>query len=66
LDFTACRIVTIHLFSNNETSSGECLVDLESENDVKDALRKNNSSIGNRYVESKNNDRLNFILNSVI
>lgn len=49
----ACRIVTIHLFNNNENISGECLVDLESENDVKDALKKTNTTIANRYVESK-------------
>ncbi|CAF3561619.1 unnamed protein product [Rotaria sordida] len=46
-----CRIDTIHLFNNRVGSSGECLVDLESETDVKDALRKTNQFIGNRYIE---------------
>jgi hypothetical protein len=53
LFFTACRITTIHLFSNNGNSSGECLVDLESEIDVKDALKKTNQFIGSRYIEGK-------------
>ncbi|CAF4047739.1 unnamed protein product [Rotaria sp. Silwood2] len=46
-----CRIDTIHLFNNRVSSSGECLVDLESETDVKDALRKTKQFIGNRYIE---------------
>ncbi|CAF1038867.1 unnamed protein product [Rotaria sp. Silwood1] len=46
-----CRIDTLHLFNNRVSSSGECLVDLESETDVKNALRKTNQFIGNRYIE---------------
>jgi len=53
LIFLACRINTIHLFNNDGHSSGECLVDLESENDVKEALRKTNQSMGKRYIEGK-------------
>lgn len=53
LIYLACRIITIHLFSNNGNSSSECLVDLESETDVKDALKKTNSSMGNRYIEGE-------------
>ncbi|CAF0817598.1 unnamed protein product [Adineta steineri] len=46
-----CRIITIHLSNENDNSSGECLVDLESENDVKDALKKSNEYMGSRYIE---------------
>ncbi len=55
--FQACRIVNIHLFNNNNNNNdnalNECFVDLESENDVKDALKKTNLTMGNRYVERK-------------
>ncbi|CAF3777142.1 unnamed protein product [Rotaria socialis] len=46
-----CRIDTIHLFNNRGSSSDECLVDLELEADVKDALKKSNQLMGNRYIE---------------
>jgi hypothetical protein len=48
---TACRVVTVHLFDDNNSSSGECLVDLESESDVKDALQKTRQCMGKRYIE---------------
>ncbi|CAF4446163.1 unnamed protein product, partial [Rotaria magnacalcarata] len=35
-----CRIDALHLFDNNGISSSDCFVDLESETDVKDALKK--------------------------
>jgi hypothetical protein len=34
-------------------SKGECLIDLESESDVRDALKKANQYMGSRYIESK-------------
>jgi len=34
-------------------SKGECLIDLESENDVREALKKANQYMGSRYIESK-------------
>ena len=49
---SACRIVNVHLFNESGNSSNECFVDLESENDVKDAMKKRNLSMGNRHVES--------------
>ncbi|CAF3349584.1 unnamed protein product [Rotaria sp. Silwood1] len=46
-----CRIVAIHLFDNNGTSSSDCFVDLESEIDVKDALKKSGQYLDKRYIE---------------
>ena len=51
--FTACRHVAIHLFSNSGSSSGECLVDLQSDADVRDALNKDREFMGKRYIEGK-------------
>lgn len=48
----ACRIDTIHLFNNHGNSSDECLVDLETEIDVKNALKKTNQLVKNKYIES--------------
>ncbi|CAF2747899.1 unnamed protein product [Rotaria sp. Silwood2] len=46
-----CRIVAIHLFENNGTSSSDCFVDLESEVDVKDALKKSSQYLDKRCIE---------------
>jgi len=53
--YLACHIVTIHLFNNNNNghSSDQCLVDLESESDVRNALKKNQSTLANRSIESR-------------
>lgn len=50
LIFIACRIAAIHLFSNNDNSLGECLVEVESETDVRDALKKSNQYLGSRHI----------------
>ncbi|UJR23540.1 hypothetical protein I4U23_026529 [Adineta vaga] len=46
-----CRIVNIYLFNNKDKSSGECLVDLQSETDVRNALEKTNQYLESRYIE---------------
>ena len=52
----------VHLMSNAEgRPSGEAFVELENEDDLEMALRKNNSLMGHRYIEvfRSNYDQLN-------
>ena len=43
--------MNVHLFNESSNPSNECFVDLESENDVKDVVKKRNLPMGNRQVE---------------
>ena len=49
----ACRVVNVHLFDDGGTSSSECFVDLESEVDVKDTLKKSGSQLDNKNIEGR-------------
>jgi hypothetical protein len=49
----ACRVIAVHLFDNDGTSSDECFVDLSSEMDVKDALKKSGSLLDKKCIEGK-------------
>lgn len=51
--FVACRVVAVHFFDNSAASIAECFVDLDSEIDVKDALKKSGSHLDNKHIESK-------------
>lgn len=51
--FIACRVVAVHFFDNSSTSTPECFVDLDSEADVKDALKKSGSHLDNKHIEGK-------------
>lgn len=46
-------MVNVHLFDNNGTLSSECFVDLESDVDVKDALKKSGSHLDNKNIEGR-------------
>ncbi|CAF0759922.1 unnamed protein product [Adineta steineri] len=46
-----CHITTIHLFEDNDNPSNECFVELESEVDVTDALKKSGVYLDKKYVE---------------
>lgn len=58
----ACHSLTI-LFVDNGNSSAECFVDLESEADLRNVLKKSNSTIGNRPIEGSSSPevRLSFL-----
>ncbi len=49
----ACRVIAVHLFDNSGTSTNECFVDLGSEIDVKDALKKSGSHLDKKYIEGE-------------
>jgi hypothetical protein len=49
----ACRVIAVHLFDNSSTSSNECFVDLGSEIDVKDALKKSGSHLDKKSIEGE-------------
>lgn len=49
--FLACRINNVHLFDNDGTLANECFVALDSDIDVKDALKKSGSYLDKKSVE---------------
>ena len=51
--FIACRVVAVHIFDDSGSSSDECFVDLDSEIDVKDALKKSGSYLDKKLIEGK-------------
>ena len=51
--FLACAIVTVHLFDTTENTSAECLVDLESEVDVTDALKNSGRYLDDKPIEGE-------------
>lgn len=53
LFFIACHAVTVHLFDNNGTSSSECFVELDSETDINDALKKSGSYLDKKIIEGE-------------
>ncbi|CAF0891088.1 unnamed protein product [Adineta ricciae] len=59
-----CRIVSIYLFDNKDKSSSECMIDLESEADVRKALEKSDQYMGNRCIEvfSSTNSEYKFFM----
>lgn len=57
----ACRVVNVHLFDNSGASSSECFVDLDSEIDLKDALKKSGSYSDNKTIEGKTSTRTNLL-----
>lgn len=51
--FLACGIIDIHYFENTINSTTECIVDLDSEMDVEEVLKKNGHYLNNQIVERK-------------
>ena len=49
----ACAVVTVHLFDSSENTSGDCLVNLESEADVTDALKNSGRYLDNKTIEGR-------------
>ena len=58
----ACHVTVVHLFdiNHNNISSHECLVELEFESDVKDALKRSSECIDRKEIEGMKQMR-NFI-----
>ncbi len=46
-------MAAVHLFDNSSTSPNECFADLDSEIDVKDALKKSGSYVDKKHIEGE-------------